>query len=338
MKERLTELDLLKGIAIIGIVYGHIGIDTTCASKLFFYAFHVPVFFIISGILLSLKYAGTTCPDINIGKHLMKRLRQLMLPYFAFEIIYIAIHVLLAWITTGIIFTGYAIDSLTHTIRLLGLSAVWFLPAYFIAEMLFVVALKHLPKALMLMLIAIIMASTMLPENYFDIMNEQWYMLVPYRALVGFSFVGIGFYLYPLVRNVLTLRNAVAAFIVAVCLAFVNGKIDTYSLKFQFAPLYFLNATAISLSLLTILKSLGNANGSIANIGKAILFYGKNSIVVLCTHVLFVEPFAVIDENYTNGFFNGTFPGVIIATIIVIIIEIPTTKLLNGPLRFLIGK
>lgn len=54
MKERETYIDIAKGIGIILVVIGHLhGINHIIHD--FFYLFHMPLFFIISGYLYNHK-------------------------------------------------------------------------------------------------------------------------------------------------------------------------------------------------------------------------------------------------------------------------------------------
>lgn len=46
-RERLLYIDIARGISIILVVFGHI-VDLTPFEK-FFFSFHVPVFFMITG-------------------------------------------------------------------------------------------------------------------------------------------------------------------------------------------------------------------------------------------------------------------------------------------------
>ena len=50
--QRLTYIDTMKAIGIALIVFGHApGLDASL--KAFIYSFHMPLFFFISGVLLS---------------------------------------------------------------------------------------------------------------------------------------------------------------------------------------------------------------------------------------------------------------------------------------------
>lgn len=74
---RLPYLDIAKGIGIIFVVLGH------CSSRLtnyWMYGFHVPLFFVISGLLFDLsKYDKIT--------FLKKRCKSLLIPLLFWDIL-----------------------------------------------------------------------------------------------------------------------------------------------------------------------------------------------------------------------------------------------------------
>lgn len=72
-KSHTLWIDVLKGIAIILVVYGH-----NCTDNRFVQAFHMPLFFLLSGFLFSSK---------PIKTYFKKSFSRLMLPYITFLII-----------------------------------------------------------------------------------------------------------------------------------------------------------------------------------------------------------------------------------------------------------
>ena len=71
-KERISYIDIAKGIAMLAIIAGHFGIAS--ADRLV-YTFHVPLFFLVSGYFLSTKG--------DFLSFMKKKARQLLLPYYA---------------------------------------------------------------------------------------------------------------------------------------------------------------------------------------------------------------------------------------------------------------
>ena len=69
--ERLNYIDIAKGLGIIFVVMGHVTHDYLLRQ--YFYNFHMPLFFFISGLLLSTK--------LDVSAHLKRRVKSIIVPY-----------------------------------------------------------------------------------------------------------------------------------------------------------------------------------------------------------------------------------------------------------------
>lgn len=70
-KQRISYIDIAKGIAMLAIIAGHFGI---ASADRIVYTFHVPLFFLVSGYFLSTKE--------NFFPFMKKKARQLLVPYY----------------------------------------------------------------------------------------------------------------------------------------------------------------------------------------------------------------------------------------------------------------
>ena len=78
---RVSWIDAVKGLGIALIVLGHIAsVETPSTLYLYIYAFHVPLFFFVSG--LTLKPGRET-----FGAMLMGKGRSLLVPYFFYALL-----------------------------------------------------------------------------------------------------------------------------------------------------------------------------------------------------------------------------------------------------------
>lgn len=75
-KERTLLYDVAKGICIISVVLGHLGIATR-----FVYFYHLPVFFFISGIFLDAE-------KYSLKEFLLKKIKSLYIPYVIFSLLF----------------------------------------------------------------------------------------------------------------------------------------------------------------------------------------------------------------------------------------------------------
>lgn len=84
-QKRLPEIDIMKGLLIILMVYAHIHLP----GVNFIYLFHMPVFFIISACFIKIE-------DIHVLKDVFnfikKRIKTLWLPYFMFNTIFMLLN------------------------------------------------------------------------------------------------------------------------------------------------------------------------------------------------------------------------------------------------------
>ena len=85
-KKRLFFLDAARGAAILLVVLGHIW-ETDDVIPVLIYSFHVPLFFIISGILLNY----TESAKRSWKQILTARLTGLIIPYLFYETVFVLI-------------------------------------------------------------------------------------------------------------------------------------------------------------------------------------------------------------------------------------------------------
>ncbi len=96
MRRRIEWVDAIKALAIFLVVYGHVLLsmdtDITIAGKVssIIYLFHMPFFFMISGIVFALfsKYNNT----FDLKKIIVKRIINLLVPTIFFECIFFIIY------------------------------------------------------------------------------------------------------------------------------------------------------------------------------------------------------------------------------------------------------
>ena len=79
MKERNYAVDILKGLGILLVVYGHAGHDRIPAMVFdYVYSFHMPLFFFATGLLSWGRM------DAPFGKYAARKVKSLLLPYVCF--------------------------------------------------------------------------------------------------------------------------------------------------------------------------------------------------------------------------------------------------------------
>ena len=74
--KRLDYLDMAKGIGIFFVVLGHME-DIATGTRVWISSFHMPLFFIVSGILMAVKGE----PEKDFTDSVKKRFRGIIIPY-----------------------------------------------------------------------------------------------------------------------------------------------------------------------------------------------------------------------------------------------------------------
>ena len=129
--KRIVYIDLVKGFLILLLLLSH-SIPKEDILKTWIFSFHMPIFFYICGIITRIKLIKH---PINIENHLKSRMRNLIIPYFAFGFLLIGFYTFLDYYSTeSISFIGHRIYSL---ICLHGIDSLWFIPIYFFSELVF---------------------------------------------------------------------------------------------------------------------------------------------------------------------------------------------------------
>ncbi len=138
LKSRITWIDVARGIGIILVIYGH-ALDANSIRHLI-YAFHMPLFFFLSGIVFHHKKEDRFVPFLK------KNVRSILIPYFIFAFI-----TWFWWIfeantmsfKIGLdqflsIFYGNGADGMLRFDNVL-----WFLPCLFVARIMFYFVTKY---------------------------------------------------------------------------------------------------------------------------------------------------------------------------------------------------
>ena len=129
---RLTQLDILRGIAIFFVVFGHI--IHIPELRNYIWGFHIPIFFFISGFLFNpVKYS-------NFIDFFKSKVKNLAIPYFFFYLITLCYYILIeSHVRGGIssikLLIGMFYGSYYNNFMYFN-GALWFLPCLFSMEIL----------------------------------------------------------------------------------------------------------------------------------------------------------------------------------------------------------
>lgn len=184
-KLRKDYIDMARGIAILLMVIGH---TNTCTSlNTFIYSFHVPIFFVLSGMLWK---------ERDMKTNLMRWTKSLLVPYILVAAILCPFYWFYNWhFATGArnpglvdILLGISVPTNTWN-GILAFGPVWFLVCMFVGKVFFEMILKVVTdKNVLLLTVAMIgMAAAGTIISGFAML--PWSMDAAFLSLI-FSYVG----------------------------------------------------------------------------------------------------------------------------------------------------
>lgn len=188
MKTRLDYLDIAKGIGILTVVWAHILL--TGISHRVIYAFHMPLFFLISGMLFKYeKFSG-------FGNFIMRRARRLLVPFVVYSVVTWIIWACFRFVRHDSVVSYW--DPLLQTIIAKGSgaymvhnSALWFIPCLFATEIVFYAFCRY-RDSIRFILSALCAALSFGLGHFF---GKDWWFLLPWNfdaALIGVLFYCVG--------------------------------------------------------------------------------------------------------------------------------------------------
>lgn len=315
MKEKINYIDYSKGIAIFFVIFGHVYCGNNIITT-WICSFHVPLFFIISGFLLKLN------KNKNIKSVILKKFKSLMVPYILFSII----NILGYYLINGLPYIGLR-ENIFNTITLFGVGALWFLPALFISETLFLFEKNNISKnkykALFYITIVFIIAIFIFVSkgNYNSVIGKLTIVLV--RSMVALFFINIGYYLYKVINKInFKIYQILILAAISIILSTLNGYVDLWGVQFNNLPLYVFNSIIGSLLIIAITKKINHS--------KVLKFLGQNTLIIMATHQLILQ--AILKSSLIKYLNN------IMIIFIILLLEYPLIKIINKYLPFMLGK
>ena len=344
MKEkRLDYLDMAKGIGIILVVIGHSGMASDGVIT-WLASFHMPLFFIISGMLLYHKREETRL----LRSSVKRKARSLLVPYGFFSIFYLAIDL---WYVSK----GQEIwmeDAVLQTVSFYGLSVLWFLPSLFLVEILFLTIRKHTSFSVTavcccgLGLVSLLLKR--LYELYYISGDSLFLFWLGYlmqaliRSGIAVIFLAAGYYLMWLmekekvsrkISGIWYLLAAVVFFAANLWIAYGNDRVDLRFMIFGNPVLYFGGAFLGSMAVLCLCKALPSM--------KVLAYLGSNSLIIMLTHLdcmvmYMAHRFAYFVKKLVP--FGGKYTLWIYVTLALFLMEMVIIYVVNRFFPFLLGR
>lgn len=314
-KERLTYLDVAKGIGILLVVIGHVYAFNRQIVDRFFvvwlYSFHMPLFFIISGMLIAYK------DEKDIWKFVKKRIMGILIPYVFFSIFSIIVFAIVNDFSREVF-----VQNVKATICGVGIDTLWFLPALFFGEVIFFVLRNLLKNKYVICIISAIIYTL----GNFMMKDYGLICLFLGRICIAVGFIMIGNYTMNLIRK----RNMpwyglIVIAILSVVLSKINGFVDLNNLIFNNHILYLINSLIGTYLILEISKLIDIDE---------ITYWGRNTLIVMATHlniiyILFNKILGIHSFGYVTG---------MIVFVLLLAVERIIIYVVNRYMPFLMGR
>lgn len=350
-KQRITYLDMAKGAGVVLMVTGHlIGSLQTIDNKPYFSplyqwiaSFHMPLFFVISGIVLWI----TREEERDMRQIVYRKAKGLLLPYASFSLIYFVMNIWTCIFQPDLLQFSELWRYLIYSVTFRGVSVLWFLPALFLGEVVFLWVRKRMETERMTVLFSVtgfllFFFSPVLGWEGWELnpglMTVGAVLLTLARGLLSCTFLLAGY----LAAGLVTAgeKKSAAGFLLGaamlaadVLLCPLNGSVDLNYMVFGNFLLYLLCACLGSFGVILICKNMYRS--------KLLLFYGANSLVIMATHMEFKVMLHTIRFSYwLNQYVTRAKEWVLYATmaVCITILEAGLICLFRHVLYFLIGK
>lgn len=329
---RIRYIDLTKGFAIILMLWGHT-MTSVDEIHVWIYSFHMPIFFIICGILIKIKKEKDK-GEHRLGNIIIRRLYTAGIPYFTFGFVLAGFYSILNILAHQPISLG---PRLFKVFSFQGIDSLWFLPVYVFADIaaMCIESINNvqIKKYFRLTIAASVFIIVCFLQPYMTI----WYSDIFYKIILGICFIEIGILIskYRIIEK-LPLWGTVLFLFVGIICSQMNGEVEMSATRIGNPAIYFSCAILTSISIMRLFKIIENKKWTIL---KYIEEYGKNTIVLLVTNNLIIETVRLFDYKLFGNILIklGTI-GSIIFTAFLIIVEWLIIKISKGPFVPVFGR
>lgn len=289
-KKRFDYIDLAKAIGMLTIIWGHVAVGK---SVTFVYAFHIPLFFFLSGMV----FVKDKYPDFL--SFVKRRIQTLIVPYIIYSFITWVIWAVFSYATHADVasywmplletFIGQGSEGyLVHNVPL------WFVSCLFAVELLYywISKLSDLWNVILCLILAVSSWVLVNKCEFFDFTTLPWSLEVAMAAMLFYSgghllVKNIGHLKFELIVN----RKKWISFVIMLVLfvltyygSIMNGKVSMGHANLR-NPLIFYPTAYLGVMAIIILSSL-IANSRLGNtkLFDDAIWFGQNSFIAMVIH------------------------------------------------------
>ena len=291
-EHRIEHVDIFRAFGILLMIMGHVGFGRKFDH--FIHAFHMPMFFVVSGMFFGTSYERFRARHENpFTSFTARKAKTLLIPYICFGSLHYLLWLVRNWRSAAYLHPLLHLLSInTYGLPIAG--ALWFLTALFLTECAYcaVSCLTENPLLRSAIIILLALAGHV----------SCHYLAFPLPYAGNSALVGLGLYHIGCVfgksleKFSLSLPKTLIFGAFTGALIFLNGYVNMRTDSYSFVPLFYVNVIAsclVGLSLSRIAHSLF-CGGRVCMLLQDI---GKNSIVYLCLNQLAILVLARLFGN-----------------------------------------
>lgn len=302
-KQRLDFIDVAKGIGMLFVIYAHVNYNKEVLIPI--YSFHMPLFFIISGMLFDReRFTG-------FGNFMKKRFFSLIVPYLVFSFLAIGYAFVSERMFPEIFdFTkAQYLKFLSQVFLARGSSGtantpLWFVPCLLMVEIIYYFISRLSNKIIVPLVGSLAALGWLLESGLLPFDNKQ----LPWTldsALFALSFYAFGNLIFPLLKaalekirtdkhpNIILTEIFLLSLILWYPLAQLNGKVTLGSRILHNGILFFMTGVIGSIAVFALSLLLERCS--------FLKFCGRNSFIIMSVHYVF-RRFTVPKIYYAFGY------------------------------------
>lgn len=284
---RIEWIDIAKGIGIILVIAGH---TFYLGYSYPLYAFHMPLFFFLSGLLFVERKQ-------SFSAFLKNKTSSLLKPWLIFLVISLFVCLLIPEYRNQITLKAVVSDLYTANTNVFQNSSLWYLICFFFMLVIFYFVKKIKRTRIMQIVFLLFFIALLWIKDLLELSNCPFYRL-PFKidsALIALFFFLVAYRYKEIFLNLSVEKcniNYIIIIMVLSCtLCVLNGWTNINSLDFGRVRLLYYPTALLSIGTICIICQLisRSKNGFIVKIKPILIFYGKNSLLIFGFQSLFIR-------------------------------------------------
>lgn len=328
MKKRIDWIDETKGWGILCIMMAHVFqyFQATSSLNAYICSFHVPIFFVITG-----------CMDFCFRDKkfdFKKRTYALLVPYVAFSMINFVLKIAVFGIMHNL--SAEMIKNELIDLLIIGNGTVWFLLTLWILNILTQYGMKRLPSKWMIFLVGIL--TLIVTYSIHLPWSPVWALCIRPIAALGYWAMGYVF------SSIVDKGSSVGFLgLILIVSGWVVVLMNDIHIDF-FGGIFLNGISSVAASLLSsfgfiLLFCWISKKRLFQWPQRVLLFFGKNSLIVMLIHPLWLQCFMYPLRGWFGGLTGmESFMMAILIYVVIVLLEVPSIWIMNKYFGVLVGK